>query len=197
MCSWCKLLCDKICLTDSTFFFSALKRADAISSIGTSGLTDMKKLAKWAAESKLDPNDPSNGPLMQLISVMWLEIWAQPFPHLVWQQQKWLGLPTSFLSHCVLPGASKNTSGFNDRVKFELWTRLRAQGRHSCSRALWCPHSVIGRKWAAASAHSQCAVTRAAGAVIPLTSHLRPPIERWTHTLSPLLQVTQLVRTRL
>ncbi|XP_047653935.1 coiled-coil and C2 domain-containing protein 2A isoform X1 [Phacochoerus africanus] len=50
-------------------FRSALKRADAISSIGTSGLTDMKKLAKWAAESKLDPNDPSNGPLMQLISV--------------------------------------------------------------------------------------------------------------------------------
>ncbi|XP_053433431.1 coiled-coil and C2 domain-containing protein 2A isoform X2 [Nycticebus coucang] len=48
---------------------SALKRADAISSIGTSGLTDMKKLAKWAAESKLDPNDPNNGPLMQLVSV--------------------------------------------------------------------------------------------------------------------------------
>uniref|UniRef100_F7I3S9 Coiled-coil and C2 domain containing 2A n=1 Tax=Callithrix jacchus TaxID=9483 RepID=F7I3S9_CALJA len=50
-------------------FRSALKRADAISSIGTSGLTDMKKLAKWAAESKLDPNDPNNAPLMQLISV--------------------------------------------------------------------------------------------------------------------------------
>ncbi|XP_012668328.1 coiled-coil and C2 domain-containing protein 2A [Otolemur garnettii] len=50
-------------------FRSALKKADAISSIGTSGLTDMKKLAKWAAESRLDPNDPNNGPLMQLISV--------------------------------------------------------------------------------------------------------------------------------
>ncbi|XP_063086213.1 coiled-coil and C2 domain-containing protein 2A isoform X5 [Cavia porcellus] len=50
-------------------FRSALKRADAISSIGTSGLTDMKKLAKWAAESKLDPNDPNNAPLMQLISI--------------------------------------------------------------------------------------------------------------------------------
>ncbi|CAO2640024.1 Coiled-coil and C2 domain-containing protein 2A [Lemmus lemmus] len=50
-------------------FRSALKRADAISSIGTSGLTDMKKLAKWAAESKLDPNDPNNAPLMQMISV--------------------------------------------------------------------------------------------------------------------------------
>ncbi|MEJ1274550.1 hypothetical protein NN561_005436 [Cricetulus griseus] len=49
-------------------FRSVLKRADAISSIGTSGLTDIKKLAKWAAESKLDPNDPNNAPLMQLIS---------------------------------------------------------------------------------------------------------------------------------
>ncbi|XP_045429978.1 coiled-coil and C2 domain-containing protein 2A isoform X6 [Pipistrellus kuhlii] len=53
----------------NTGFRSILKRADAISSIGTSGLTDMKKLAMWAAESKLDPNDPSNAPLMQLISV--------------------------------------------------------------------------------------------------------------------------------
>lgn len=59
-----------VVLTDpSGFSFSALKRADAISSIGTSGLTDMKKLAKWATESKLDPNDPNNAPLMQLISV--------------------------------------------------------------------------------------------------------------------------------
>ncbi|XP_078071133.1 coiled-coil and C2 domain-containing protein 2A [Mustelus asterias] len=46
---------------------SALKHMDAISSIGASGLTDMKKLAKWAAESRLDPNDPSNATLMQLI----------------------------------------------------------------------------------------------------------------------------------
>ncbi|KFP34739.1 Coiled-coil and C2 domain-containing protein 2A, partial [Chlamydotis macqueenii] len=48
---------------------SALKNIDAIASIGTSGLTDMKKLAKWAAEAKLDPNDPNNAALMQLIMV--------------------------------------------------------------------------------------------------------------------------------
>ncbi|KAM9328928.1 coiled-coil and C2 domain-containing protein 2A [Gastrophryne carolinensis] len=45
----------------------ALHGTDAVSSIGASGLTDMKKLAKWAAESKLDPNDPNNSALMQLI----------------------------------------------------------------------------------------------------------------------------------
>ncbi|XP_077790631.1 coiled-coil and C2 domain-containing protein 2A isoform X2 [Podarcis muralis] len=48
---------------------SALKNIDAIASIGTSGLTDMKKLSKWVAEAKLDPNDPSNAALMQLIKV--------------------------------------------------------------------------------------------------------------------------------
>uniref|UniRef100_A0A4X2JQR3 Coiled-coil and C2 domain containing 2A n=1 Tax=Vombatus ursinus TaxID=29139 RepID=A0A4X2JQR3_VOMUR len=45
------------------------RKVDAIASIGASGLTDMKKLAKWAAESKLDPNDPNNASLMQLITV--------------------------------------------------------------------------------------------------------------------------------
>ncbi|XP_051473843.1 coiled-coil and C2 domain-containing protein 2A isoform X2 [Apus apus] len=48
---------------------SSLKNIDAIASIGTSGLTDMKKLAKWAAEAKLDPNDPNNAALMKLIMV--------------------------------------------------------------------------------------------------------------------------------
>ncbi|XP_044152706.1 coiled-coil and C2 domain-containing protein 2A [Bufo gargarizans] len=47
----------------------ALNNMDAVSSIGASGLTDMKKLAKWAAESKLDPNDPNNAALMQLIMI--------------------------------------------------------------------------------------------------------------------------------
>nr|XP_033804787.1 coiled-coil and C2 domain-containing protein 2A isoform X1 [Geotrypetes seraphini] len=45
------------------------KNIDAIASIGASGLTDMKKLAKWAVESKLDPNDPNNAALMQLIMI--------------------------------------------------------------------------------------------------------------------------------
>ncbi|XP_078534578.1 coiled-coil and C2 domain-containing protein 2A [Lissotriton helveticus] len=47
----------------------ALKNIDAIASIGASSLTDMKKLSKWAAESKLDPNDPNNAALMQLIMI--------------------------------------------------------------------------------------------------------------------------------
>ncbi|KAJ8280040.1 hypothetical protein COCON_G00071060 [Conger conger] len=48
---------------------SALERVDAIACIGAAGLNDMGKLRKWAAESRLDPNDPSNAALMQLLMV--------------------------------------------------------------------------------------------------------------------------------
>ncbi|XP_054855261.1 coiled-coil and C2 domain-containing protein 2A isoform X2 [Eublepharis macularius] len=48
---------------------SAVKTIDALATVGTSGVTDKKKLVKWAAESKLDPNDPGNAALMQLITV--------------------------------------------------------------------------------------------------------------------------------
>uniref|UniRef100_A0A8C9V647 Coiled-coil and C2 domain containing 2A n=1 Tax=Scleropages formosus TaxID=113540 RepID=A0A8C9V647_SCLFO len=47
----------------------ALRQTDAIACIGASGLSDMKRLSKWAAESRLDPNDPSNVVLMQLLTV--------------------------------------------------------------------------------------------------------------------------------
>ncbi|KAI1888734.1 hypothetical protein AGOR_G00171780 [Albula goreensis] len=52
-----------------TSMHSALKQMDAIACIGASGLNDMKKLGKWAAESRLDPNDPNNAALMQLLMV--------------------------------------------------------------------------------------------------------------------------------
>ncbi|KAA0706744.1 Coiled-coil and C2 domain-containing protein 2A [Triplophysa tibetana] len=43
---------------------------DAIACIGASSLNDMKKLGKWASESRLDPNDPNNASIMQLLSVV-------------------------------------------------------------------------------------------------------------------------------
>uniref|UniRef100_W5JZZ7 Coiled-coil and C2 domain containing 2A n=1 Tax=Astyanax mexicanus TaxID=7994 RepID=W5JZZ7_ASTMX len=46
-----------------------LRQMDAIACIGASGLNDMKRLGKWAAESRLDPNDPNNASIMQLLSV--------------------------------------------------------------------------------------------------------------------------------
>nr|XP_032806201.1 coiled-coil and C2 domain-containing protein 2A isoform X2 [Petromyzon marinus] len=49
---------------------SAANQVDAIASIGASALTDVNKLAAWAKESRLDPNDPSNAALMQLITVV-------------------------------------------------------------------------------------------------------------------------------
>ncbi|XP_056893551.1 coiled-coil and C2 domain-containing protein 2A isoform X4 [Takifugu flavidus] len=44
-------------------------RLDAVSCIGASGLYDVKKIGEWAAQSRLDPNDPKNTSIMQLLKV--------------------------------------------------------------------------------------------------------------------------------
>ncbi|XP_074490630.1 coiled-coil and C2 domain-containing protein 2A isoform X1 [Sebastes fasciatus] len=44
-------------------------RLDAVTCIGASGLYDMKKIGEWAARSRLDPNDPKNASIMQLLKV--------------------------------------------------------------------------------------------------------------------------------
>uniref|UniRef100_A0A3B4FZ37 Coiled-coil and C2 domain containing 2A n=1 Tax=Pundamilia nyererei TaxID=303518 RepID=A0A3B4FZ37_9CICH len=41
---------------------------DAVSYIGASGLYDMKKIGEWAKQSRLDPNDPKNASIMQLVA---------------------------------------------------------------------------------------------------------------------------------
>ncbi|CAM4682986.1 unnamed protein product [Leuciscus chuanchicus] len=50
--------------------YSGIGQMDAIACIGASSLNDRKKLGKWAAESRLDPNDPNNTSIMQLLSVV-------------------------------------------------------------------------------------------------------------------------------
>uniref|UniRef100_A0A3Q3W2A0 C2 domain-containing protein n=1 Tax=Mola mola TaxID=94237 RepID=A0A3Q3W2A0_MOLML len=45
-----------------------LRRLDAVSYIGASGLYDMKKIGEWATQSRLDPNDPKNASIMQLVA---------------------------------------------------------------------------------------------------------------------------------
>uniref|UniRef100_A0A3B4Y177 Coiled-coil and C2 domain containing 2A n=1 Tax=Seriola lalandi dorsalis TaxID=1841481 RepID=A0A3B4Y177_SERLL len=48
---------------------SGLARLDAVTYIGASGLYDMKKIGEWATQSRLDPNDPKNASIMQLLKV--------------------------------------------------------------------------------------------------------------------------------
>ncbi|KAM3836076.1 LOW QUALITY PROTEIN: coiled-coil and C2 domain-containing protein 2A-like, partial [Diretmus argenteus] len=48
---------------------SGLKQLDAVTCIGASGLNDMKRIGQWATESRLDPNDPKNASIMQLLKV--------------------------------------------------------------------------------------------------------------------------------
>ncbi|XP_037554278.1 coiled-coil and C2 domain-containing protein 2A [Nematolebias whitei] len=46
-----------------------LGHLDAVTCIGASGLYDMKKINEWATQSRLDPNDPKNASIMQLLQV--------------------------------------------------------------------------------------------------------------------------------
>uniref|UniRef100_A0A4W3KCC6 Coiled-coil and C2 domain containing 2B n=1 Tax=Callorhinchus milii TaxID=7868 RepID=A0A4W3KCC6_CALMI len=46
-----------------------LNTIDAIASIGVSWLNDIQKLAEWAKKARIDPHDPQNSSLMQLIEV--------------------------------------------------------------------------------------------------------------------------------
>uniref|UniRef100_A0A3Q3GAB6 Coiled-coil and C2 domain containing 2A n=1 Tax=Labrus bergylta TaxID=56723 RepID=A0A3Q3GAB6_9LABR len=48
---------------------SGLARFDPVTYIGASGLYDMKKIGEWATQSRLDPNDPKNAAIMQLLKV--------------------------------------------------------------------------------------------------------------------------------
>ncbi|XP_068581544.1 coiled-coil and C2 domain-containing protein 2A isoform X2 [Cebidichthys violaceus] len=48
---------------------SGLGRLDAVTFIGASGLYDMKRIGEWATQSRLDPNDPRNASIMQLLKV--------------------------------------------------------------------------------------------------------------------------------
>lgn len=48
---------------------SGLGHMDAVSCIGASGLYDLKKIGEWAKQSRLDPNDPKNASIMQLLKV--------------------------------------------------------------------------------------------------------------------------------
>lgn len=52
-----------------TTAFCGFSHLDAVSSIGASGLYDVKKIGEWAAQSRLDPNDPKNTSIMQLLKV--------------------------------------------------------------------------------------------------------------------------------
>uniref|UniRef100_A0A3P9I9S0 Uncharacterized protein n=1 Tax=Oryzias latipes TaxID=8090 RepID=A0A3P9I9S0_ORYLA len=53
----------------SSLCCSGLGQVDAVTSIGASGLYDMKRIGEWAKQSRLDPNDPKNASIRQLLEV--------------------------------------------------------------------------------------------------------------------------------
>lgn len=73
-----------------------------MSYIGASGLYDVKKIGEWAAQSRLDPNDPKNTAIMQLLKVgVWLRCLH------VWRR----GRATLTQAWCVCPVVGQVTRG--------------------------------------------------------------------------------------
>ncbi|XP_041483934.1 coiled-coil and C2 domain-containing protein 2A-like isoform X2 [Lytechinus variegatus] len=54
-------------ISTNTNALSSMKEVDALAAIGATGIIDNKKLAKWLMEARLDPNDPANSFLLQMI----------------------------------------------------------------------------------------------------------------------------------
>lgn len=48
---------------------------DPIAAIGATGVMDLQKLAKWFADSRLDPNDPNNANIVYMLRVSTLTIY--------------------------------------------------------------------------------------------------------------------------
>ncbi|XP_034036438.1 coiled-coil and C2 domain-containing protein 2A isoform X1 [Thalassophryne amazonica] len=48
---------------------SGLNQLDAVTYIGVSNLSDKKKIVAWAKQARLDPNDPKNASIMQLLQL--------------------------------------------------------------------------------------------------------------------------------
>ncbi|KAL9987685.1 hypothetical protein ACROYT_G002032 [Oculina patagonica] len=48
---------------------SAVKRYDALAALGAAGMVDIQNLVKWIEQSHLDPNDPANADIMNIIKL--------------------------------------------------------------------------------------------------------------------------------
>lgn len=44
---------------------------DPVAAIGATGVVNLRKLAKWFQESRMDPNDPVNADLVYLLEVVY------------------------------------------------------------------------------------------------------------------------------
>jgi coiled-coil and C2 domain-containing protein 2A len=61
-----KVLCPPL-LSQPTRGLGGAHQTDAVAALGAAGMVDIRKLAAWIAEAKLDPNDPRNADLLYLV----------------------------------------------------------------------------------------------------------------------------------
>ena len=52
-----------------------MKKMDPVAAIGATGVMDLQKLAKWFADSRLDPNDPNNADIVYMLRVRLLNFY--------------------------------------------------------------------------------------------------------------------------
>ena len=59
-----------------------MKKMDPVAAIGATGVMDLQKLAKWFADSRLDPNDPSNADIVYMlrVSLLFLRVMKTIWP---------------------------------------------------------------------------------------------------------------------
>ena len=62
--------------TETALKQEEMKNYDAIAALGVSRMQDMEKLYKWIVKSNLDPNDPRNADLINLIRVRLLHVYT-------------------------------------------------------------------------------------------------------------------------
>ena len=58
-----------------------MKKMDPLAAIGATGVMDLKKLAEWFHDSRLDPNDPSNADIVYILRVCYLYFHCQSHVH--------------------------------------------------------------------------------------------------------------------
>ena len=56
-------------MKNKNYIIKSLQSYDAITALGVSRMQDINELAKWIFKSNLDPNDPRNSDLINLITV--------------------------------------------------------------------------------------------------------------------------------
>lgn len=64
-----KAMAPPLLTTKPSSNLSAMKRYDALAALGAAGMVDIQNVIKWIEQSHLDPNDPANADIMNIVKL--------------------------------------------------------------------------------------------------------------------------------